>query len=149
MQKRLSAIAIGGLLAVTFATGTASARDTCADRACFHDRPGTPSCKALRAGRGLTAEQRMVRCFVGRAARHFRWPEWDAQYVAHRESRWTEVGSNSFGYRGPFQMSMTLWNLTPYRHGHGRNEARYAALAFALISSRGGRCNWNPPSYCA
>lgn len=122
--------------------------DVCANRLCTRDKPHVPRCASYRARPTLTAEQRKVRCFVFRAARHYRWSQADALYVSFRESRWTELGTNYAGFRGPFQMSFTLMGLTPYR-AHDRNEARWAALAFAYLSARRGlRCSWSPPAYC-
>ena len=108
----------------------------CADRLCKKDAPGTKSCWHWKS---RTNESK---CFITRAARHFRQSRSQALYIAHRESRYDyKVTNSSSGAAGLFQFMPTLWHHTPY-HGRSPYNPRWAALAAMWEWAHGGYHHW-------
>ena len=125
-------------LAVVPATASAAGRyrNPCAGRLCLEDRPEAKGCREL-----FRSRHRVARCFIVRAARHFRESPWTALRVARCESGLRWWVTNAYGYRGLFQFGSPLWRSTPYRR-FSPHQPRYAALAAMWVWSRGGYSHW-------
>jgi soluble lytic murein transglycosylase-like protein len=136
-----AALCAAALLLITLSVPTAaSARSyhsrACANRLCTKDSPKVRSCRS-RHGRPAVS-----RCFITRAARHFRQPRSLALYIAHRESRFNpRVTNASSGAAGLYQFMPRTWQSTPYRH-HSPYQPRWAALAAMWMWARGGYYHW-------
>ena len=141
MRCIMSALAVAALL-VLAAPVPAMARDRspsdpCANRLCTNYRPGTPSCWKRHG------HTRIARCFIYRAARHYRQSTQQALSIAHRESRlnWRATNSSS-GAAGLYQFMPRTWQSTPYRH-HSPYHPKWAALAAMWMWKRGGYSHWS------
>ena len=140
MRTTLRALTIALLLCLALpATSMATARspkDPCANRLCTKYKAGTPSCWN-RPGRAAIA-----RCFIARAARHYRQSKSQAYYIAHRESRYNwRVTNSSSGAAGLYQFMPRTWSATPYRK-HSPYHPKWAALAAMWMWQRGGQSHW-------
>ena len=136
---------VAALVAGT-AAAPASAKDpksrptaVCADKLCRHYKDGVKSCWK----RGGGARVRVSRCFIKRAARHYRQPTSLALAIAQRESRYDfRVTNASSGAAGLYQFMPTTWRSTPYR-AHSPYEPRWAALAAMWMWAHGGYSHWS------
>ena len=109
---------------------------TCADRLCKRDRAAAPSCWRFKA------QQRVSRCFIRRAAAHYRQSTSHALHIAWRESRYQyRVVNPSSGTAGLFQFASATWRSTPYRRYSPRNP-RWASLAAMWMWKHGGLYHW-------
>jgi hypothetical protein len=128
------------LMATTAPTGAVaktSPRATCADKLCKRDRANTPSCWRF------SSRDRVARCFIRRAARHYGQPASQALYVARRESRYNwRVTNRSSGAAGLFQFMPRTWQSTPYRH-HSAYHPKWASLAAMWMWKRGYASHWS------
>jgi hypothetical protein len=128
------------LMLSTAAPATAAAKRSdsspCANRLCTKDRPHTTKCWRLH-GRAKTA-----RCFIARAAAHYRQPRSQAFYIAHRESRYNwRITNPSSGTAGLFQFARGTWESTPYRN-KSPYHPRWASLAAMWMWAHGGYSHW-------
>jgi hypothetical protein len=114
----------------------AKARSACANRLCTDTRPQAKRCKDLQR------RAKVAKCFITRAARHYRQPRWKAVQVAWRESRfdWRATNSSS-GAAGLFQFMRRTWGTTPYRRFSPYNP-RWASLAAMWMWKRGYQSHW-------
>ena len=133
-------LALTLLLTVPGATGTATAANKpggpCANRLCTKYKANTPDCWQQHG------RQKIARCFIARAAKHFRQSESRAFYVAWRESRYNwHVTNRSSGAAGLYQFMPGTWHSTPYRH-HSPYHPRWAALAAMWMWAHGGYSHW-------
>ena len=138
LRAALAMTALASLLALTTATRPAQAatgRDACANRICTKDKAQVPSCHTLHA------YQRVARCFIDRAARHYGQSTREARAIAFRESRYHWRVTNSSAHRGMYQFTDTLWRHTPY-HAKSVYNPRYAALAAMWLWKHGGKHHW-------
>jgi hypothetical protein len=141
MLSRLGALVCAAALLILLSVpATASARRyhsrACANTLCTKDRDHVRSC---RSRDGRRAESR---CFIRRAARHFRQSKRLALQIAHRESRFNpRVTNSSSGAAGLYQFMPRTWQSTPYRR-HSPYHPRWAALAAMWMWSRGGYYHW-------
>lgn len=109
----------------------------CANRLCTKYEAATPSCWKLH-GRA-----RISRCFITRAAAHFRQSKRQAFAIAYRESRYDyRVTNPSSGTAGLYQFARQTWNSTPYRH-HSPYNPRWASLAAMWMWKHGGYSHWS------
>lgn len=109
----------------------------CANRLCTKDVKSAPSCWRFES------RDRISRCFIARAAARFHQPRREANYVAHRESRYHwRVTNSSSGAAGLFQFMPRTWRYTPYRH-HSPYHPRWAALAAMWMWKRGYKSHWS------
>ena len=127
-------------LMVTLAPAAGAAKrdysSTCANRLCTKDKPGVKSCKRF------DRRKRVARCFIRRAARHFRQPKRQAYYIAWRESRYNwRVTNPSSGTAGLYQFARQTWESTPY-HRRSPYSPRYASLAAMWMWKHGGYSHW-------
>jgi hypothetical protein len=130
--------------AIVLATSTAPAKAAgkphhgpCANRLCTKYVANTKSCWKNH-GRAKVA-----RCFIKRAARHYRQPLSQAYAIAHRESRYNwRVTNSSSGAAGLYQFMPRTWQSTPYRK-HSPYHPRWAALAAMWMWKHGGYSHWN------
>jgi uncharacterized low-complexity protein len=128
----------GTAVAATKSTAAAHARsapDACADRLCTRDDADVRSC---RTRDGHTA---IARCYINRAAVHYRQSGRLARSIAWRESRYHWWVTNSSAHRGLYQFTDTLWAHTPYR-ARSPYSPRYASLAAMWLWRHGGYGNW-------
>jgi Transglycosylase SLT domain len=134
-----AALIAGGTAAPASAKDARSRPDAvCADKLCREYEPGVTSCWE----RGGGARSRVSKCFIKRAARHYRQPTSLALYIAHRESRYDfRVTNASSGAAGLYQFMPVTWHSTPYRH-HSPYEPRWAALAAMWMWAHGGYHHW-------
>lgn len=96
-----------------------------------------PSCWTEHGQRAI------ARCFIARAADHYRQPRSEAYYIAWRESRYNwRVTNRGSGAAGMFQFMPTTWAHSPYRH-HSPYNPKWAALAAMWYWSHGGKFHWN------
>ncbi len=110
--------------------------DHCANRLCTRYQRGTPSCWRL------SSRERIARCFIARAARHYGQSRYEAYYIAHRESRYNwRVTNSSSGAAGLYQFMPRTWAYTPYRH-HSPYQPRWAALAAMWMWKHGWKSAW-------
>ncbi|MEA2422888.1 MAG: Transglycosylase domain [Thermoleophilaceae bacterium] len=135
-----AAVALGIALALAAQPAQAAGkpnRGPCANRLCTKDKPNTPSCFTLNS------RTMVARCFIKRAARHYRQPTSQAYYIAHRESRYDwRVTNRSSGAAGLYQFMPRTWASTPYRK-HSPYQPRWAALAAMWMWAHGGYSHWN------
>jgi soluble lytic murein transglycosylase-like protein len=109
----------------------------CSGRLCFKNEPGTKSCwrKDRRAG--------VSKCFIKRAAAHFRQSKQQAYAIAYRESRFNyRVTNSSSGAAGLYQFMPQTWQSTPY-HKKSPYSPKYASLAAMWMWSNGGYSHWS------
>jgi hypothetical protein len=138
---RLAALALTLIVALVsgIATTTAAAskhRDPCANRHCTRYKTNTPSCWDQH---GRT---RIARCFIARAATHYRQSKSQAYHIAWRESRYNwRVTNRSSGAAGLYQFMPRTWQHTPYRK-HSAYHPRWAALAAMWMWAHGGYSHW-------
>jgi hypothetical protein len=129
-------------LMLTITTTNAAAagkphRGPCANRLCTKDIPKTKSCWSLHS------RTKVARCFIKRAALHYKQPVSQAYYIAHRESRYNwRVTNSSSGAAGLYQFMPRTWQSTPYRK-HSPYQPRWAALAAMWMWKHGGYSHWN------
>src|SRR3954452_5072040 len=124
------------LVAGTAQLATANSRGPCANHLCTKYKPHTASCWH-KHGRRKTA-----RCFIARAASHFRQSKAEAFHIAWRESRYDWHATNrSSGAAGLYQFMSRTWHATPYRK-HSRCHPRWAALAAMWMWAHGGYHHW-------
>ena len=142
MLSRLGAVAFVAALLITLSLPTvASARGkyhsrACANALCTKDRAQVRSCWSRDTRRATS------RCFIARAARHFRQSRSQALHIAWRESRYNPRATNaSSGAAGLYQFMSGTWQSTPYRR-HSPYHPRWAALAAMWMWSRGGYYHW-------
>ena len=142
MRSILSALAVAALLVLAVPSPSEAASrstgggDACANRLCTHYKPGTPSCWK-RPGRRAVA-----RCFIYRAARHYRQSTRQALHIAHRESRFDWRATNaSSGAAGLYQFMPRTWRSTPYRR-YSPYHPKWASLAAMWMWKRGGYGHW-------
>jgi hypothetical protein len=108
----------------------------CANQLCTKDLPRTPSCYRQQG------RDRVARCFIARAAAHFRQQKSQAFYIAWRESRYNWRATNpSSGTAGLYQFARQTWRSTPYRH-HSPYNPRWASLAAMWMWAHGGYSHW-------
>ena len=132
-------VALVLVLAVAAPAGASSGShgSPCADRLCKQYRPQTPSCWRY------DKRKRVARCFIRRAAVHFRQPRSRAYYIAWRESRYNwRVTNSSSGAAGLYQFMPRTWQSTPYRN-HSPYHPRWASLAAMWMWAHGGQSHWN------
>lgn len=111
----------------------------CADKLCTKNKPGVSSCWDVGHGK----RQRVSKCFIRRAARHFDQPRSLAMHIAHRESRYDyRVTNASSGAAGLYQFMPVTWRHTPYRE-HSRYDPRWASLAAMWMWAHGGYHHWS------
>ena len=115
--------------------GAATPRTTCANRLCTKDRPGVPSCVSRHG------YQAIARCYIDRAARHYRQSPAEARFIAYRESRYHWTVTNASAHRGLYQFTDTLWRHTPY-HRRSPYSPRYAPLAAMWLWKHGYKSAW-------
>jgi hypothetical protein len=138
LRAALAITTLAGLLALAAIAprpAAAATRDACANRMCTKDKAQVPSCHTLRA------YQRVARCFIDRAARHYGQSTREARAIAYRESRYHWKVTNSSAHRGMYQFTDTLWAHTPY-HRRSVYDPRYAALAAMWLWKHGGKHHW-------
>jgi hypothetical protein len=134
-----AAVALTLMLTLASPAGAAgtSHRAPCANRLCTKYNPQTPSCWHLH-GRA-----RIARCFIARAATHYRQSRSKAYAIAYRESRYNwRVTNPSSGTAGLYQFARQTWNSTPYRH-HSPYNPRWASLAAMWMWHHGGYSHWS------
>jgi hypothetical protein len=140
--KTMTGAALALVLALSVAPAPAHAKagkptEPCANRLCTKDKPRATSCWSLH---GRT---KVARCFIKRAALHYRQPLSQAYYIAHRESRYNwRVTNSSSGAAGLYQFMPRTWASTPY-HKHSPYHPRWAALAAMWMWKHGGQSHWN------
>jgi soluble lytic murein transglycosylase-like protein len=136
---RLAALAAALLLvlgAVTAAASAAANRGPCANHLCTKYKPHTTSCWDKHGRR------KIARCFIARAATHFRQSKSKAFHIAWKESRYDWHATNrSSGAAGLYQFMSHTWHTTPYRK-HSRYHPRWAALAAMWMWKHGGYHHW-------
>jgi hypothetical protein len=140
---RLAALAAALMLMVlgTTAIATTAAAGKprggpCANHLCTKYKPHTASCWDKRARR------KVARCFIARAASHFRQSKGQAFHIAWRESRYNwRVTNRSSGAAGLYQFMPRTWHSTPYRK-HSPYHPRWAALAAMWMWAHGGYHHW-------
>jgi hypothetical protein len=141
MRSTLCALALAALLLAAVPTAspaaTRSHSNPCANRLCTAYDAGTPSCWSRDGRRAIS------RCFIYRAARHYRQSMSLALHIAHRESRLDfRVTNASSGAAGLFQFMPRTWQSTPYRR-HSPYHPKWAALAAMWMWKRGGYSHWS------
>lgn len=108
----------------------------CADRLCRKDAPGQKSCWHWKSRANES------KCFITRAAKHFKQSRSQALYIAYRESRFNyKVTNSSSGAAGLYQFMPTTWRSTPYRSKSPYNP-RWASLAAMWMWAHGGYRHW-------
>ena len=125
-------------LSLTPATADAAkARSACTDRLCTETKPAAKRCRAQET------RARVAKCFITRAARHFRQSRSKAIQIAWRESRfnWRATNSSS-GAAGLFQFMPRTWGATPYRRYSPYNP-RWASLAAMWMWKKGYQSHWS------
>ena len=130
-------LALLTLSLVPAAANAAEARSACANRLCTDTRPAAKRCRS--------EERRAVvaKCFITRAARHFRQSRSKAIQIAWRESRFNWRATNpSSGAAGLFQFMPRTWGSTPYRRYSPYNP-RWASLAAMWMWKRGYQSHWS------
>jgi hypothetical protein len=133
-----AALALTLMLSVTAPAGAAARSDraACANRLCTTDRPNTPKCWRLHG------RKKVARCFIARAAAHYRQSRSQAYYIAWRESRYNwRVTNPSSGTAGLYQFARGTWAHTPYRR-YSPYHPRWAALAAMWMWRHGGYSHW-------
>jgi soluble lytic murein transglycosylase-like protein len=133
-----TALAFAVALSVASAPATAAKpQEPCANRLCTKDKPKATSCWSLHN------RTKIARCFIKRAAQHYRQPVSQAYYIAHRESRYNwRVTNSSSGAAGLYQFMPRTWASTPYRK-HSPYDPRWASLAAMWMWKHGGQSHWN------
>jgi hypothetical protein len=136
-----AAVALALTLSVAAAPASASGKPyndgPCANRLCTKYEANTKSCWSLHS------RTKVARCFIKRAARHYRQPLSQAYYIAHRESRYNwRVTNSSSGAAGLYQFMPRTWASTPY-HKHSPYSPRWASLAAMWMWKHGGYSHWN------
>src|SRR3954451_15345103 len=140
---RLAALAAAFMLMLLVAGVTAAAPAAakagggpCANHLCTKYKPHTASCWDKHARR------KVARCFIARAASHFRQSKSQAFHIAWRESRYNWRATNrSSGAAGLYQFMPRTWHSTPYRK-HSPYHPRWAALATMWMWAHGGYSHW-------
>ncbi|HEX8120150.1 MAG TPA: transglycosylase SLT domain-containing protein [Solirubrobacteraceae bacterium] len=141
MRSILSALAVATLLILAAPAPSMAAKRSpsgpCANRLCTVYKAGTPSCWNKH---GRT---RIARCFIYRAARHYRQSTSLALHIAQRESRldW-RVTNTSSGAAGLYQFMPRTWQSTPYRR-HSPYHPKWAALGAMWMWKHGGYSHWS------
>ncbi len=144
--NRIPALCAAMIVAVLFVSlvlpagaGARAARlsSPCANRLCTKYERGTPSCHRVRTSK------RVARCYIARAARHYRQPLGLALHIAWRESRlnWRATNASS-GAAGLYQFLWSTWRHTPYRR-YSRYNPRWASLAAMWMWKHGGYSHWS------
>jgi hypothetical protein len=111
----------------------------CANHLCTKNKAGVASCWTLGHGK----RERVSKCFIKRAARHYHQPKSLALAIAHRESRYDyRVTNASSGAAGLYQFMPTTWRHTPYGT-HSRYDPRWASLAAMWMWAHGGYSHWS------
>ena len=130
-------LALVTLTLVPTAAEAAKARSACANRLCTDTRPAAKRCKSE------PTRERVAKCFITRAARHYRQSRAKAVQIAWRESRfnWRATNSSS-GAAGLFQFMPRTWGATPYRRYSPYNP-RWASLAAMWMWKRGYQSHWS------
>lgn len=115
----------------------AKARSACTNRLCTDTKPKAKRC------RDLDRRAEIAKCFITRAARHYRQSRSKAIQIAWRESRfnWRATNSSS-GAAGLFQFMPRTWGATPYRRYSPYNP-RWASLAAMWMWKRGYQSHWS------
>lgn len=141
----LVAVVLAAVMILPATSATATARkDPCANQLCTRLKPDTPSCHRFRDYR------RVTRCYIVRAARHFRQPVGLALTVAYRESRfkwWVQnrAACDGRGHhaQGTFQFCVPTWRSTIYaKRGHSPFSPRWSSLAAMWMWKHGGFHHW-------
>jgi soluble lytic murein transglycosylase-like protein len=135
MRSILSALAVAALLVL--AVPAAADANVCANRLCTKYEKVTETCwkRSSRAA--------ISRCFIYRAAKHYRQSTSHALHIAHRESRFDwRVTNSSSGAAGLFQFMPRTWQSTPYRR-HSPYNPKWASLAAMWMWKRGGLSHWS------
>ena len=140
MRTTLRALAAALLICLALPSaapaGTRSTENPCANRLCTKYKADTPSCWNKKG------HARISKCFIARAARHYRQSRSHAFHIAHRESRYNwRVTNSSSGAAGLFQFMPRTWQSTPYRK-HSPYHPKWAALAAMWMWQRGGQSHW-------
>ncbi len=138
LSAAFAALRIPVLPAPEAEAGTrAKARSACVNRLCTETRDGARRC------RERDTRARIAKCFITRAARHFRQSRSQAFYIAYRESRynWRATNSSS-GAAGLYQFMPRTWNYTPYR-AKSPYHPRWAALAAMWMWKNGYKSHWS------
>jgi hypothetical protein len=134
-----AALALTLVLALPGSTATAATKHSggpCANRLCTKYQANTPSCWNQHG------RSQIARCFIARAASHFRQSKSQAYSIAWRESRYNwRVTNSSSGAAGLYQFMPRTWNSTPY-HKHSPYHPRWAALAAMWMWAHGGYSHW-------
>jgi hypothetical protein len=108
----------------------------CADRLCTKEKPGHKSCWRF------DARENVSKCFIKRAARHYKQSRDEALYIAHRESRYDYKQTNSSsGAAGLYQFMPTTWANTPYGRKSPYNP-RWASLGAMWMWAHGYESHW-------
>ena len=135
MRSILSALAVAALLIL--AVPAAADANVCANRLGTKYDKGTES-YWNRSGRAAIS-----RCFIYRAARHYRESTSLALTIAKRESRLNyRVTNRSSGAAGLFQFMPGTWRATPYRRFSPYNP-KWSALAAMWMWKRGLYSHWS------
>src|SRR3954468_23699294 len=140
-QRTMTCAAVALAVLLSVAPGTAQAdgkpRNPCANRLCTKYKPHTSRCFDRESRTAIS------RCFIKRAARHYRQPLSQAYYIAHRESHYNyKVTNSSSGAAGLYQFMPRTWSSTPY-HKHSPYNPRWASLAAMWMWKHGGYSHWN------
>jgi soluble lytic murein transglycosylase-like protein len=141
MRSILSALAVAALLVVAAPAPAMAAKRSpsgpCADRLCMKLDRGAPSCWN-KGGRN-----KIARCFIDRAARHYGESTSLAMQIAYRESRFNwKVTNSSSGAAGLYQFMPGTWRSTPYRK-HSPYHPKWASLAAMWMWKRGMYSHWS------
>jgi hypothetical protein len=112
-------------------------KSPCKGRLCKKDEPRTTKCWK-KDGRRATA-----RCFIRRAADHYRQPRSQAYAIAYRESRYNWKATNpSSGTAGLYQFARSTWESTPYAR-YSPYHPRWASLAAMWMWKHGMQSHWS------
>jgi soluble lytic murein transglycosylase-like protein len=133
-----AALALTLMLTLPGSTATAATKQggPCANRLCTKYQANTPSCWKQHG------RSKVARCFIARAASHFRQSKSQAYHIAWRESRYNwRVTNSSSGAAGLYQFMPRTWHSTPY-HKHSPYHPRWAALAAMWMWAHGGYSHW-------
>jgi soluble lytic murein transglycosylase-like protein len=134
-----AALLISIIPATSASAAPKASASICADKLCNRDRASAPSCWRFEN------KQRVSRCFIRRAAKHYGQSEGEALAIAHRESRyqWRAVNRSS-GAAGLFQFMPRTWSFTPYgKRGRSALNPRWAALGAMWMWKHGYKAHWS------
>jgi hypothetical protein len=138
MRSTIVCAALALALTMLFAAQAQAVRHSpCANRLCTRYVPHTPSCWRF------DRRTRVSRCFIARAARHYRQSRSQAFYIAWRESRYNFRATNpSSGTAGLYQFARVTWSNSPYRR-HSPYNPKWASLAAMWFWAHGGYHHWS------